>query len=112
GFDMFVSSFLWTCPVTNGDGIPSSVRRDPRRLDDRPPFVDLGLLEGGQRLRRKLLARENILREIDQLLPDRWIGQRARGGTIELGDDVLRRALGRPQRVPEREVEAGQSGLV
>ena len=30
-------------------------------LDDRPPFLDLGLLQGAQRLRRLLLAREDFL---------------------------------------------------
>ena len=33
---------------------------DTRSLDDRPPFLDLGLLKGAQRFRRALLARVNF----------------------------------------------------
>jgi hypothetical protein len=34
-----------------------SLRFDPCRLDDRPPFLDVGLLQRAERLRRLLLAR-------------------------------------------------------
>src|ERR1700680_3802637 len=37
---------------------------DSGRLDDRPPFFDLSLLESAQGFRRLLLARENLLPDI------------------------------------------------
>ena len=97
------------------DGVRAALLHlDAGRLDDRPPLLDLGLVEGGERLRRQLLARGRS--------PAR--GRRASGAiagvgqrcltdrVVELGDDLLRRALGRPQGVPEGEIEAGQPGLV
>src|SRR5262249_54866831 len=45
-------------------------RLDARRLDDRPPFLDFSLLIGAKRLRRLLLAREDILRELGCIGPD------------------------------------------
>ena len=48
----------------------------------------------------------------NKLLLDPWISKRFRGGFVELCDDRLRRAFRRPQRVPEREVEARQAGFV
>src|SRR5438128_2386352 len=78
-----------------------SLRLDARRLDDWPPLVDLGLLEGAERLRGELLARENLLREIDQFLPDGRVGQGRHSRAVELRNDVLRGALRRPQRMPE-----------
>src|SRR5262245_6659363 len=90
----------------------SSLRLDAGGLDDRPPFFDLGLVEGEQRLWRQLIGWEDVLRKVDKLLPDGRIGERLGSGVIELGDDRLRRALGRPQRMPEREVEAWQAGFV
>src|SRR4051812_44003212 len=90
----------------------TSLRLDAGSLDDRPPFVDLRLVERQQRLRRALLGRENVLGEIDQLLLDPRIGERLGGGVVELGNDRLRCALGRPQRMPEREVETRQTRFV
>jgi hypothetical protein len=37
-----------------------SLRLDAGRLDDGPPFLDVGLLRGGQCLGRLLLAREKV----------------------------------------------------
>ena len=37
-----------------------SFQLDVRRLDDRPPFLDFGLVEGGEALRRLLLARSYV----------------------------------------------------
>src|SRR5258705_2199116 len=90
----------------------SSLRFDAGGLDNRPPFLDLCLVKSEQRLRRELLAREDVLREIDELLLDPRISKRLRGGFVEPGDDRLRRTLGRPERMPEREVEARQTGFV
>ena len=71
----------------------SSLTLDVGGLDDRPPFVDLGLVEGSERFRRLLLARRNLLPEIGEPRADRRIGERLDHRGVELGDDVLRRAL-------------------
>ena len=51
-----------------------SLGLDAGRLDDRPPLLDLGLLEGGERLRRLHLARRNswpMLGRAARASPDR-----------------------------------------
>src|SRR5262249_49327021 len=53
-----------------------SFRLDVRRLDHRPPFFDLRLLQGGEGLRRLLLARENLLPDIGEPSPRRRVGER------------------------------------
>src|SRR5580698_422741 len=58
------------------------------RLDDRPPFFDLGSLKIAERLRGLLVARRNILAEIVQALANRRIGDRRHGSGIELVDDL------------------------
>src|SRR5215469_14620315 len=70
-------------------------RLDIRRLDDRPPFLDLGLLIGTKRLRRLPLALRNFKALLGEALTYSRIAQRAHGRGIELADDVLRRAPGR-----------------
>src|SRR6516225_9746647 len=82
-------------------------RLDVRRFDDRPPFVDLSLLEGSQSLRRLLLARHNLVTQVHEPLAGRWIRQRLDNRRVELADDVLRRALWSPNRTPDRSVEPG-----
>ena len=52
------------------------LRADAGRLDDRPPFRDLGLLERGQPFRRLLRARGDVEAEIGEALLQRWIGER------------------------------------
>src|SRR5215813_396492 len=69
-----------------------SFRLDVRRSDNRPPLLDVGLLNGGEGFRRLLLARHNLLPDVCQLPTRRRIGQGGRGGGIELGNH----ALGRP----------------
>ncbi len=44
-----------------------SLHLDSRRSDDRPPLLDLGLVVGAMRLRRLLVAREDVLAEIGEL---------------------------------------------
>src|SRR5438045_996824 len=46
----------------------TSFRLDVRRLDDRPPLLDLGLLLGGERLWRLLLARPDSLAQVGEPL--------------------------------------------
>src|SRR5262249_34116806 len=72
-----------------------SFRLDVRRLDDRPPFLDLGLLISPQRLRRLPLARRDFEPLFGEGFMYGWIAQRVQGRRVELADDVLRRAPGR-----------------
>src|SRR5262245_4154460 len=67
----------------------------PCRLDDRPPFLDLGLLISTQRLRRLPLARRDFEPLVGEGLMYGWIAQRVQGRRVELADDILRRAPGR-----------------
>src|SRR6266478_1201802 len=62
---------------------------DPSRLDDRPPFLDLGQLQPAERLRRLLLARVDVLSKIGKPATHCRIGQGFHDCGIELGDDVL-----------------------
>src|SRR3989442_4918959 len=75
---------------------------DPCRLDDRPPLLNLGLLQRGNRFGRPLLARGNFASKVSKLLNDARVGQRACDGTVELANDILRRALGRENPIPVR----------
>ena len=84
----------------------------PARLDDRPPLFDPGPVQGGERLRRLLLAREDLLAEIDEPRAHRGIGQGIHDRRIEPGDDGRRRALGGKKPLPVLDVEPGQAGLV
>src|SRR5258708_5127539 len=56
--------------------LKNSVRRDVGRLDDRPPFLDLGLLVGAERFGGLLVAWRNLLAQIGELLPHFRIRQR------------------------------------
>src|SRR5216683_2987709 len=82
---------------------------DVRRPDHRPPFVDLGLVEGGERLRRLLVTRRNLLPEIAEPRADRRLGERIDDRGVELADDIFRRAPRRKQREPAGDVHAGRA---
>src|SRR5215471_4661585 len=88
------------------------VRRDTSRLDDRPPFLDLGPLVGAECFRRELLRWRDHLAQTDETLAHGRVVQRLDNGGVQLCDDVLWRSLGRPNAVPRGEVEARQSGLI
>ena len=47
---------------------------DVRRLEDRPPLLDLSRVVGGERLRILILARRNLLTEIGEPLAHAGIG--------------------------------------
>src|SRR5262249_61049609 len=94
--------------LATGQLIPFEVRA----FDDGPPLLDLGPVKGRECVWRLLLARDNMLTEVSQPLAHRRIGQPIQDRGIELADDILRRALGSPNRTPDRGVESGQSGLV
>ena len=81
-------------------------------LDHRPPFLHLGLLMGGEHLRRLLGARRHFEPDIGEALAHRRIGQRLDHRGVELGDNILRRSLRHPERRPQFDVEAGQAGFI
>jgi hypothetical protein len=81
------------------------IRLDVGRLDDRPPFLDLGLVTGAKRFRRLLFARRDFLAHVGESLANGGIGKGIDDGGIELGDNVLGRPLGNPEPVPERKIE-------
>src|ERR1700761_1906095 len=83
-----------------------------RGLDDRPPFRDLGLLPISERLRRRFVRWWHLQSEVLQVLARLRVAQRIERGRIELGDDLFRRALWRPQSRPQRHVEVRQTGFV
>src|SRR5262249_53020053 len=72
----------------------SPLRLDPRRFDERPPFVDLGLVKNAKSLRRLLFARGNFRSEIGDLSSDGRISKRFSDSGIKLGNDRPWRALG------------------
>src|SRR6516165_1250782 len=86
----------------------ASFRLGASRLDDRPPFGDLGFLVGAERLRGLALARRNDKALVNKVLTHGGIVRCANGGGVELVDDVPRRALGGEQTRPERELEPGE----
>jgi hypothetical protein len=55
-------------------GPRGSLRLNARRLDDRPPFFRIGLLQSGERLRRLLLARKDLIRNIAKSGLHHWVG--------------------------------------
>src|SRR5262245_66490922 len=87
-----------------------SLALDTRLADDRPPLVDLGLVEGGERLRRLLRARKDVLAEIGEALAHGGLVQRLDDDRVEPCHDLLWRALGRPAGLPERKGEARAAG--
>src|ERR1043165_5191065 len=89
-----------------------SLRRDAGLLDDRPPFLDLGLVEGSESLRSLLFALRNLVTKAGQSLTDPRISQGSPDCSVELGNDVLRRPLWHKERQPSRDVEPRQSRLI
>src|SRR5271154_5347608 len=71
-------------------------RLNPQLLDDRPPFLGIGLHQRAERLRCLLAGRKNLAPEFDDSRAHRWIGQRLNGGSIEPADYF-------PWRSPRRE---------
>src|SRR4051794_40269986 len=64
-----------------------SLRFDVCSFDDRPPLFDVGLVQEGERLRRLLLPRWNLLAEICKLRAHRRLGEGFHDGGVELGDN-------------------------
>src|SRR5471030_2062534 len=80
-------------------------------LDDLFSLGELFALEGAEGGGRHLLRRRQVLAEILHAAADVGVLQRRDRRSIELGDDLRRRALGRPQAVPDRDFHAGIAGL-
>src|SRR5262245_7633126 len=81
GFDGKVCAGAAAIPASeasaarNSRFITTSLPPDVGRLDDRPPLVDLGLVERGEPLRRLLLGRRDIEAELEELGLDRLLSQ-------------------------------------
>src|SRR5512140_738136 len=84
-----------------------SIALDVGRLDDRPPLLDLGLLERGEPLRRLLFLGRDVETEFGELRFGGRIGEHLHHRAVELGDHVFRRAFGRPETEPSRHIEPG-----
>src|SRR5215470_19317818 len=74
-----IMEWTWRCQ--------RSFALDARRLDDRPPLLDFGLLQCGKRLRHLLFTRGNFDSEVNKSLMDAWVRQRTPDGTVQLIDD-------------------------
>src|SRR5262245_12062973 len=95
------SSLLSACPplLLRASACAAAVRLlrfQVRCPDDRPPLLGLSLVVCGQRLRRLLLARPDLLPDVAKPLPDGRVRERADDRAVELVDDVLGRSLRRP----------------
>src|SRR5262245_39364410 len=77
-----------------------SFHPDPELLDDRPPFLGVGLNARAESLRRLLVPRKNVHSEIGETGLHHRIGQCLHDRRIELPNDVPRRALGRKKSPP------------
>jgi hypothetical protein len=79
-------------------------------LDDRPPFLGIGLHKRAERLRRLSFARENVPSEIDEPRSDHGIGQRLHDRRIESADYAPWRARGGEKPVLEVEDLSASNG--
>src|SRR5262249_42282584 len=92
--------------------IVRSLRGDAGSFDDRPPFLDLGLVVRVERRRRELFARRHFQTEIGDAPAHYWIGERVHHRRVEPGNDVVRRVLRRPEGMPQSDMKAGHSRFV
>src|SRR5689334_15936199 len=72
-----------------------SFNLDVGGLDDRPPLLGLGLVEGGEALGRLQLARGDVEAKVGESLLHVGKREGRLHGAIQLGDRFLRRALRR-----------------
>src|SRR5215831_1025594 len=70
----------------------ASLGLDARRLDNRPPLLDFGLLKSGKRLRRLLVAGKNLHPEVAKARAYRRVRQSTHHSRIKFRYDILRRA--------------------
>src|SRR5438876_12335457 len=85
-----------------------SFRLDAGLFDDRPPLLDLGLLKRSERFGRLLVSRWHVLPKFHKTLTRCRIGKHFHSRGIELGDDILGRALGSIKRKPGRDMKPGE----
>ena len=90
----------------------NSLRLDAGCLHDRPPFLELGLVERCERCRGPSVGRRQVHAEIGDALANHRIGHRGVGSGVDLSDDIGRRVFGSPEAVPGAEIETGETGLV
>src|SRR6187397_1431114 len=91
---------------------PVSLSFDIRTFDNRPPLLGLALMKGRERLRRELVAQRNIEADIGDTLTYRGIGERLDDGRVKPRDDILRRALRRPEAGPHRDLDTRHTRFV
>jgi hypothetical protein len=72
---LFAQAFGCKHQSCNLSHYPGSLYLDPCHRDDRPPFLDLGFLIAVKRLRRLLLARENLLSHVREPLTHLRVSQ-------------------------------------
>ena len=87
-------------------------RLEVRCLDDRPPFLDLSLLEHAERNWRLLRVPWNFVPQFFEPLANGSIGQRFHNRAIEPRDDGFRRVLGSPKAMPDRHIETRDAFLI
>src|SRR5215831_1817242 len=90
-------------------GLRGSLRFYPKFLDDRPPFLGIGLHQRPEHLWCLSLTRESLITEFGEPRLYRRIGKGRDRRRIELGDDIFWRALGREKPVPRRPRNLGKS---
>src|SRR3984893_16069317 len=96
GRTRFADGRSWKCPADR------SLALDICCFENRPPLLNLGLVVNIKRLRVLILARRDFLAEVGEPFAHVGIGQGVHDGGIELCDNLLRCALGRPERMPNR----------
>src|SRR3954447_19483978 len=94
------------CVFSNTARTSGALRLDVRGFDDRRPLVHLGAMECAEALRRRLLGGWHFLAHFGEALLHRRIGECTCDRGVQLRDDVLGRALRRPNALPNRDVES------
>src|SRR5262245_56032728 len=95
------------CQIRKSAGqVVRSLRLDAGSVDDRPPFLDFGLVQGAERFGCLLIARKDFLRKISKARTHVWICQRVDDRGVEIADNLLRRTLRHPHSMPDVKIEA------
>src|SRR5262245_29101402 len=90
----------------------SSLAFDVGRFDNRPPSLDLGLLERCKPIWRLLVPRETLLPLRRNSRAKGRIRHHRLNSSTELRDYVCRRALGHPEADPCRSVKSWETCLI
>src|SRR5262249_29078987 len=86
-------------------GGKTSFDLDAGLFDDRPPFLDLALVERGKASRRLQLARGDVEPEIGEARLHFRVGERMHHRGVQLGDGLLRRRRRGEEPEPARGIE-------